>query len=381
MKLKGKQSCTISVDSYLLSRSCFLPTAHHMSTAVEGPYYGRTGILENRLTAPLPPPSNRWAARYDSVVLKWHPETVLVVPQRLLHHFIQEAGSIPLSFGILLLMQALAESLTRAWTPVADETVPESLRRVQFREHQTIILDYLLHWHAHCVTTSSSCDRGWQEKEKSAISSSSSGPVTSLSWFIPSYTLVGMKDEKTVERYPEISWRSVTLIGKDTVVNDIGTQHPSCSGQHAALQVAFSRVGWENEVDLLLQEHREADESADEIHGELGEVVSRGQLEPYLAYLRHEAGHSSPSGDNAATPTLSTLLDSLYEGLLDLVIELGGVQSAWTMELQLIDLCSTNGTYVNQDRLTPYVPHVLLEGDIIRFGMSSRTFVLMRPAK
>lgn len=354
-----------------------------MTGTVEGPQYGRTGILENRLAAALPPPSTQWAARYNGASLKWHPESVLVVPQRLLHHFIQEAGTVPVSFGVLLMLQALAESLARAWAPVSDERAADPSRRRQLREYQAIILEFLLHWHVHAtVLAPCSSPRAWREKENTALTASSSGPVSSLSWFIPSYTLVEVKDDKTVGRYPEVSWRAATLIGKDPRLSDIVTQHPSCSSQHAALQVAFSRVGWENEVDLLLQEHREADESADEVHGELTEVVSRGQLEPYLAYLRNNT--TTPSSRTASEdtiPTLSTLLDALYEGLLDLVNEVGGVQSAWSMELQLVDLASTNGTYVNQERLTPYMPHVLLEGDTIRFGMSSRTFVLMRPTK
>jgi pSer/pThr/pTyr-binding forkhead associated (FHA) protein len=37
-------------------------------------------------------------------------------------------------------------------------------------------------------------------------------------------------------------------------------------------------------------------------------------------------------------------------------------------ELELVDLNSTNGTFVNEDQLTPMEPRHLRHGDTIRFG-------------
>lgn len=41
---------------------------------------------------------------------------------------------------------------------------------------------------------------------------------------------------------------------------------------------------------------------------------------------------------------------------------------------QIIDLGSTNGTFVNEQRLTPHSPRVLAAGDVIRIGSTSLTF-------
>ena len=43
----------------------------------------------------------------------------------------------------------------------------------------------------------------------------------------------------------------------------------------------------------------------------------------------------------------------------------------------VMDLGSTNGTYVNGERLEPQRYIELLEKDVLRFGYSSREFVLL----
>ena len=43
----------------------------------------------------------------------------------------------------------------------------------------------------------------------------------------------------------------------------------------------------------------------------------------------------------------------------------------------LMDLGSTNGTFVNNERIKPKVYIELYENDVIRFGLSTREFVLM----
>ena len=43
----------------------------------------------------------------------------------------------------------------------------------------------------------------------------------------------------------------------------------------------------------------------------------------------------------------------------------------------LIDLGSTNGTFINSERLEPQRYYQLLEGDTIKFGSSSRDYVIL----
>ena len=45
------------------------------------------------------------------------------------------------------------------------------------------------------------------------------------------------------------------------------------------------------------------------------------------------------------------------------------------VDLFLSDTGSTNGTFVNDQLLTPKVPRLIRLGDIIRFGFSERTYV------
>eukprot|EP00796_Vickermania_ingenoplastis_P000899 gene899-527_t len=337
---------------------------------MEQPYYGRTGLLESRVLEPLPPPSAQWAARYAKAAgtLKWSPESLHVVPQRLLRHLLHEAGHVPRPFGSALLLQTLAEALAATWWAPTSSTGEAPAARdalsIARRRGQWAVLSYLLDWHQRAVEAG---DAVWIAQEREALGYTG-GPEEGLSWYLPSYTLTAVKEGSTLEQFAEVSWRGVTLLGKDPSLNDIVLAHPSCSSQHAALQVAFTSAGWEEDTLALIHEHRQKHAGADEVHGELQEVATSGQLFPYFEYLQRK-------GD----AQIDDLLHSLYTELLGLVMELGGVQQAYTLELQLVDLGSTNGTAVNGDRLSPLAPHTLVEGDVIRFGISTRSYGMLAP--
>lgn len=610
------------------------------------PFYGRTGLLESRLLAPfpLPPPRSFLFQQHTShshtlvaappqqiqgghaggregshsptshshrspipPALKWHPSSVFVVPQLLLHHLVQEGGELPSSFGVLLLLQHVALKLLRRWWSLgesegkggrADTKIPnislssstenatlEKVPMMPLERDQSALLRFLLYWHYHCaVAYTSSLQRGdvpdysgplplrsssfpfattltaslvsagalWRKKELPLLWQNNNEfhldqaeqkeiELLRLKWFIPSLTLVGLKDRRgeqehdkeldgldagsggaecrpqprREEVYPACSWRSVTLIGRDPAVNDIVVAHPSCSSQHAALQVSFHRTGWEEDEDEVEEKPKmEMDEkktgmstrTAREVvvvvveeGGEEAKTKKKSflQLNERMGHYVHQGtfahwvdralrrllyhcsdlgtqgppdddcvnddkdvvigggGRRSPSRapnteelpvhngnpDNNRTPSVrwsrdgSTSSESLehgtgrrkhkgsggtrkgphhqkekeeeeeelqmllglhqavsecYEVALDCVNELGGFEAAFSLELEIVDLCSTNGTYIHQhkngdgvgtdamQRLPIFTPHVLREGDSVRFGFSTRSFVVVR---
>ena len=46
------------------------------------------------------------------------------------------------------------------------------------------------------------------------------------------------------------------------------------------------------------------------------------------------------------------------------------------MDVKVIDLKSGHGTFVGEEELQPHEPKALANGDVIRFGSSSRTYVV-----
>lgn len=415
-----------------------MPPKQNRSEAVEKeePCFGCTGLLESVIRQPLPPPSPGWGARHGAVgvsPVKWHPQNILVVPQLLLYHLtlidgngdtVRDEddmcdslagggkGEVPSAFGVALLLQTVSEGLARHWYSSASLSSllaahGENGRR-RYREDEAALFDYVMRWHLRCrrrrdkrkrldrkrtheepLDDHAPMKEDWEALESSGLDGEGT-KSGGLSWCVPSYTLVGVKEGKTVEQYPRVSHRSVTLLGKDRQLNDIPIDHPSCSGQHAALQTSFSRLGWEEEalrlVGVCLDEMKEGKEEVDVLLGMMGEVVKQGQLRPYLHYLTSEEEEKDADKCQEKKEveeedwTLDVFLDKvLYPRLLKLVCGLGGVERAWGVELQLVDLGSTNGTVLNDDeRLEPFVPCVLTEGDTIRFGMSTRRYVIIR---
>lgn len=530
------------------------------------PFYGRTGMLESRLLMPLPPPSLQWLACHSppmSMVappqpenskrardeedeakdkrkrvdlsafpcLKWHPSSLFVIPQLLLHHLIHEGGALPSSFGILLLLQHVADTLVRRWRTEDHSHQKEKggedtsstcfgVSMVEREREVSALLRFLLYWHHRCRMADEMARENKKDRERATISpilpfpssSSSSSleaalaeagalwrrkeysllwkgvdsdaveakggdgkeneppapsPPLHLQWFISSLTLVGVRDGKregdggSEEVYPACSWRSVTLIGRDRGgVNDIIVAHPSCSGQHAALQVAFHRTGWEEEEETLTMELKDSARDAQSTPStsswrhRIGELTRKGSLTEFIEHAlwelqtfsskkadeaevetppysssfltedaknprhRHGAGSSSrrdPSSTvEKANPSICAakktkeemevsllfefheLVKEYYAATLDGVHEVGGIEAAFSVELEVVDLGSTNGTYVQAQhsedgegslsssstscmkRLAPFTPHVLREGDSVRFGLSTRSFVVVR---
>lgn len=329
---------------------------------------GRTGLLRCRLSEPYPPPSSTRCAKKlhaPPVKLKWNPTSAAVVPYRLLYHFLRDGGEVPSSFGVFLLMQSMADGLCRALFHSSDSAAAVST--ATHRMEEAHLLRALLQWHRELTEA--------EEEEDStlkALEATVMPPSVGLSWYLPCYTLVVMKDGVRLTQLPEVGWRGTSLIGKDPTVNDIVIDHPSCSGQHAALQTSFVQLGWEEEVWELARDICAAHPSLKQSYLANGNFsnVSSSDGDPMAEQV----------GD-ASLPSASSALKELYREVMELVRGMAGtVSSAYSLELQIVDLNSTNGTRVNHDEtpLRPFVPYTLAEGDCVSFGVSSRTYVLMR---
>lgn len=530
------------------------------------PFYGRTGLLESRVLAPLPPPSSKWMSTHDrsgvsslshqkhehdgghkrnreetvvssspAAPLKWHPSSIFVVPQLLLHHLVHEGGALPSSFGVLLVLQHVSQRLLRQWWRLAfpsssssssssvwEKECRQESALTPYERHQAALLQFLLSWHYSCLychahhgipevepracSSSSSSSSSfssvqhvlsaagaiWKVKESAALSRTrpslesptetkegvADGTPTNgkepthhvvggtireaewSKWFIPSLTLVSVKDHRTgkdtesgkSEVYPGCSWRSVTLIGRDPMWNDIIVHHPSCSSQHAALQVAFRATGWEEEEEEEeMEEEKRSKKEREESGGEeprrsftafsggtahrlMGHLLREGTLVEAITKAREalvscraaclvgydiqqcgeddgvwSSGNVSsrpPAGAGVALKpqahqtsdrkveeevvsfllSIHSVISDAFSAAWNDIEQLGGgIQAAFSLELELVDLGSTNGTYLRShgtaslQRLPPFVPHVVKEGDSMKFGFSSRAFVLIRP--
>jgi len=105
----------------------------------------------------------------------------------------------------------------------------------------------------------------------------------------------------------QVHRQSAYLFGKDTLVADVPTRHPTCSRQHAVLQ--YREVLADPEAAAL---------------DPTGPAAARRVVRPYL-----------------------------------------------------MDLRSVNGTFLNGERIKPARYYELREKDLIRFGLSSREYVLL----
>lgn len=54
-----------------------------------------------------------------------------------------------------------------------------------------------------------------------------------------------------------------------------------------------------------------------------------------------------------------------------------GIGYVRTIKPYLLDLETTNGTTINKERLEPARYYEVLNGDVLRFGFSSRDYVMM----
>ncbi|EPY43087.1 hypothetical protein AGDE_00836 [Angomonas deanei] len=165
----------------------------------------------------------------------------------------------------------------------------------------------------------------------------------SLDCTLSNVNLLVMKEGAVVKRVERINEQSVLLCGK-AGFNDVALDHPSCSAQHAVLSVKFC-------------------------FSEMETVLSKG-----TALL-------SSLGAPPTLPTVEPLVPQLWEVLVQLLkeeYEMGGDETTmWDVHICVTDLHSTNGTFLNKEKLTPFVPYVLHTGDVLQFGLSSRQYVFV----
>jgi smad nuclear-interacting protein 1 len=108
------------------------------------------------------------------------------------------------------------------------------------------------------------------------------------------------------------------MLGRERRVVDIPLDHPSCSGQHAVVQFRLGTA-----------------------KNEQGDTVKMAR---YVTY---------PPFDTSKMTFLST------------------------PRPYLIDLESTNGTFLNGDKISASRYYELRVGDVVKFGASTREFVVM----
>ncbi|KPA80299.1 putative mitochondrial hypothetical protein [Leptomonas pyrrhocoris] len=325
---------------------------------MEQPHYGRTGLLVSRLSG-LPVTQPRLITSSDgatstSRTLKWRP-SLLTIPQQLLDALRREDDGAEDGFNstghrfnddptlvTYLRVATIAEFLERRWRyggsprPAASPPPPSSAS--PSRAETSGLYASVLKW-----------SRG---KVNSTRNSTSSSNSKSSAFFAPAYKLLVMKDEKRVVEYANITWRSVWLLGKEPVVNDVPLEHPSCSGQHAALEMRFVLV----------------DEAP--LH-ECVEAHTQGSSAP----------HAGPPHYAHDSDTLKALCEGMWEVLASQQEAAGGDASGvWTMELQLIDLGSTNHTKLNGAVVPAMEPTTVIESDVFEFGYSTRKYVVLRNA-
>ncbi|RNF09557.1 Smad nuclear-interacting protein 1 [Trypanosoma conorhini] len=273
---------------------------------MERPFYGRTGAL-NDARQGLAATGSRFSGGRPA---KWFP-SLLTVPQRVLHS-ITAGDGVDQSILHLLRVACVYEELRR--------------RHTDGTRHGALLRD-VLRWHQISLGQGADCR--------------SAGAADDMFQpYVPAYNICVLKAGQPVATHAAVSRRAVTLVGKDRDVNDIPTDHPSCSAQHAALEVRF------------VYAHAEAlDRQTTACMGE------RTMM------------------DWGSAQDIGRLCDCVREAMA----ELGDGADAWLMELQVLDLGSTNGTRLNGERLQPFIPTTLIEGDVLTFGLSTRSYVVVRP--
>ncbi|CCW59557.1 unnamed protein product [Phytomonas sp. EM1] len=294
---------------------------------MESPFFGRTGFLDAQRDGLPISHKPRLLTGERAGGFKWYP-TLLSCPQCLLYH-LSQGGEVDVSLLRYLRLSYMVELMAE--------------KEKRDRAEKAVLMRDVLRWNARQKYPLSS-----------SLSSSSSSPRV-VRFSPPELTIVIVKDGKSVGTIAQVSHRAATLLGKDHALNDIFLDHPSCSGQHAALTVQFS-----------LPPDVEKDMGSTLAQNSPGENASGGLL------TRPGAMESF----DAACTRLWRRLGELEEEQREAAGEEGG--EIWSLELRLMDLGSTNGTFLNHERLIPYTAVTLLEGDVITFGTSTRSYVVMR---
>ncbi|KPI88743.1 hypothetical protein ABL78_2122 [Leptomonas seymouri] len=329
--------------------------SHCALATMEKPHYGRTGLLASRLSG-LPVAQPRLVTSSSGVVspsrtLKWYP-SLLTVPQQLLDALrreddgeedgLESAGhkfSADPTLVTYLRVATIAESLIQRWhRGRSTQSGAPSLKVSSSRAQVAGLYASILKW-----------ARG---KVNASTHASSSAPLKQGTFFVPAYKLLVMKDEKRVVEYANITRRSVWLLGKEPVVNDVPLEHPSCSGQHAALEMRFVLV---DEAPL----------------SQFIEAQTKGASTPHAALPCY-----TPDSNE-----LRALCEGMWQVLADQQEAAGeDATGVWTVELQLVDLGSTNFTKLNGAVVPAMEPTTVIESDVLEFGCSTRKYVVLRSA-
>ncbi|KAG8349056.1 hypothetical protein TRVL_00086 [Trypanosoma vivax] len=283
---------------------------------MEQPFYGRTGALDGAYNA-LPVTKPRFATGQPR---RWFP-SLLTVPQRVLHSVTSGDGVDASILRFLRVALVFEELRKRHPTP----------------KYHGVLLREVLQWHS---------EFSLSQKNAGKLDMSASA-LHMFQPYLPVYNLRVLKDKEAVASYKAISRRAATLLGKDRSVNDIPLDHPSCSGQHAALEVRFV--------------HAKAEEFQQRFEARVA-VMERGESNAQIPWDSRES------------------ISELCSHGFALLKELGDDDDddSWLMELQVVDLGSTNGTRLNGELLRPMEPQTVIEGDILTFGCSSRSYVVVR---
>ncbi|CCW67460.1 unnamed protein product [Phytomonas sp. Hart1] len=286
---------------------------------MEYPFFGRTGFLDAQRDGLPIGHKPRLLTKVQTVGLKWSP-SLLTCPQRLLHHFSQ-GGGVDDSLFRYLRLSYIVELL--AGKGKQDSANRAALMRGVLR---------------------------WKAKEKCSTSS-----LTEVQCYPPELTVVVVKDGKSVGAIAKPFRRAVTLLGKDHTLNDVFLDHPSCSAQHAALTVEFS------------------------LPFDIEEDMTNTLVQHPLAGNASECLLTTPGASDSLEMVCSCLSRRLVD-LEDEQREAAGEENGgvWSLELRIMDLGATNGTFLNHERLSPYTAVALMEGDVITFGSSTRNYVVMR---
>ncbi|KAH9599171.1 Forkhead-associated (FHA) domain [Trypanosoma melophagium] len=274
---------------------------------MEKPFYGRTGALNNSYQG-LPVSTTRLLSGKSA---KWFP-SLLTVPQRILHS-ITEGDGIEYSIIRFLRLGYVYEELRK--------------RHNDPRRHGALLRE-ILKWD-HSIPRDS-------ENRESSNANMNEGLFQP---YVPTYNLRVLKDGQPVGLYSAVTRRAVTLIGKDRELNDIPLDHPSCSAQHAVLEVRFLYA------------------LADDLE------------QQFTTWLEGQGDINWNSVEEIV---------KLCVRVREIMSNLGDGEDQWSMELQVLDLGSTNGTRLNGESLQALRPMTLIEGDVLTFGYSSRKYVVVR---
>lgn len=349
---------------------------------MEKPHYGRTGLLASRLSGlPVTQPRlisstastavatgsnssssgiNYMTNAATSRALKWYP-SLLTVPQQLLDALRREDDGVGED-------ESGGAAAPTAHAFCADPTLLTYLRVATIAE--MLVQRYRRSAAAAAAArgpTTPSPPRTevaslyakvmqWSREKVQNTAGTTTTPSSlkgGTTFFIPAYKLLVMKEEKRVTEYASVTWRSVWLLGKEPAVNDIALDHPSCSAQHAALEMRFVLVD-DGPLTEYVDAHVNEEKAAHKV--------------PPLSFAR----------DTAALRALCEGMWSVLEN--QLAAADGDATAVWTVELQLTDLGSTNHTKLNGAVVAANEPTTVIETDVLEFGCSTRKYVVLRNA-